>query len=212
MFGRLKVTPGGATIKTTDYDGLPESLRKSIEITKKLHESVSPIIEQQNKLQQIADAATMPKIAISSPAMDTLNGIADNNAIRTLQENSAAMNALAESTRAMQVFAGVGATIEALHNNSTVRALGDIALKSAIPTYQFESPALKAFETWSNSAVANLSTGLTALVTNPVMQEIQSISSNFGKWLQTVDFSPLTNILGQYRTEKMRNKGKCGKI
>lgn len=155
MFGRLKVTPGGVTIKTTDYDGLPESLRKSIEITKKLYESVSPIIEQQNKLQQIADAATMPKIAISSPAMDTLNGIADNNAIRTLQENSAAMNALAESTRAMQVFAGVGASIEALHNNSTVRALGEIALKSAIPTYQFESPALKAFETWSNSAVAD---------------------------------------------------------
>ena len=43
--------------------------------------------------------------------------------------------------------------------------------------------------------MTNLATGLTALVTNPVMQEIQSISSNFGKWLQTVDFSPLTNIL-----------------
>ena len=68
-------------------------------------------------------------------------------------------------------------------------------MKSAIPTYQFESPALRAFETWSNSVVTNLATGLTALVRNPVMQEIQSISSNFGKWLQTVDFSPLTNIL-----------------
>ena len=156
---------------------------------------MSPIIEKQNRLQQIADTVTMPKIAISSPAMDTLKEIADNNAIRTLQEDSAAMNALAESSRAIQVFTGVGATIEALHNNSTVRALGEIAMKSAIPTYQFESPALRAFETWSNSVVTNLAAGLTALVTNPVMQEIQSISSNFGKWLQTVDFSPLTNIL-----------------
>ena len=47
------------------------------------------------------------------------------------------------------MFTGVGATIEALHNNSTVRAVGEIAMKSAIPTYQFESPALRAFETWS---------------------------------------------------------------
>ena len=156
---------------------------------------MSPIIEKQNRLQQIADTVTMPKIAILSPAMDTLKEIADNNAIRTLQEDSAAMNALAESSRAIQVFTGVGATIEALHNNSTVRAVGEIAMKSAIPTYQFESPALRAFETWSNSVVTNLAAGLTALVTNPVMQEIQSISSNFGKWLQTVDFSPLTNIL-----------------
>ena len=81
---------------------------------------MSPIIEKQNRLQQIADTVTMPKIAILSPAMDTLKEIADNNAIRTLQEDSAAMNALAESSRAIQVFTGVGATIEALHNNSTV--------------------------------------------------------------------------------------------
>ena len=56
---------------------------------------MSPIIEKQNRLQQIADTVTMPKIAILSPAVDTLKEIADNNAIRTLQEDSAAMNALA---------------------------------------------------------------------------------------------------------------------
>ena len=95
----------------------------------------------------------------------------------------------------MQVFTGVGTAIDALHNSYMVHALGEIAIKSAIPTYQFESPALKAIETWSNSAVANLATGLTALVTNPVIKGIQSISSNFGKWLQIVDFSPLTSIL-----------------
>lgn len=166
-----------------------------MELTEKLRESVSPIIEQQDRLQRIIDAATMPKISMSSPALDTLKEITDNSAVRVLQENSATMNALTESTRAMQKFTGVGTAIEALHNSSTVRALGEIAIKSAIPSYQFESPALKAIEAWSNSAVANLATGLTALIQNPVMQEIQAINSNLSKWLQTVDFSPLTRIL-----------------
>ena len=177
------------------YEPVPESLRKSMELTEKLRESVSPIIEQQDRIQRIVDAATIPKIAISSPAMDALKEITDNSAVRALQENSAAMNVLTENSRAMQAMTEVGSAFESLHNSGFLHTMGELAIKSAIPSYQFESPALKAIEAWSNTAVANLATGLTALVTNPVMQEIQSISSNFGKWLQTVDFSPLTSIL-----------------
>lgn len=177
------------------YEPVPESLRKSMELTEKLRESASPIIEQQDRIQRIVDAATIPKIAISSPAMDALKEITDNSAVRALQENSAAMNVLTENSRAMQAMTEVGSAFESLHNSGFLHTMGELAIKSAIPSYQFESPALKAIEAWSNTAVANLATGLTALVTNPVMQEIQSISSNFGKWLQTVDFSPLTSIL-----------------
>lgn len=166
-----------------------------MELTEKLRESVSPIIEQQDKIQRIVDATTIPKIAISSPAMDALKEITDNSAVRVLQENSTAMNTIAENSRAMQALTGAGSAFEALQHSGMIHTMGELATKSAFPTYQFESPALKAIEVWSNSAVANLATGLTALVTNPVMQEIQSISSNFGKWLQTVDFSPLTSIL-----------------
>lgn len=166
-----------------------------MEISEKLRDSVAPIIEQQERIRRIVDAASIPAIAVSSPALDAIKSITDNSAMRALQENSAMVNALTESTKAMQKIAGVGSAVEALHNSSTVHALGEMAIKSAIPTYQFESPVLKALETWSNSAVANLATGLTALIQNPVMQEIQAINSNLSKWLNTIDFSPLTSIL-----------------
>lgn len=166
-----------------------------MEIGEKLRDSVAPIIEQQERIQRIVGAASIPAISVSSPALDAIKSIADNSPVRALQENSAMVNALAESTKAMQKIAGVGSAIEALHNSSTVHALGEMAIKSAIPTYQFESPALKAIEAWSNSAVSNLATGLTALIQNPVMQEIQAINTNLSKWLNTIDFSPLTSIL-----------------
>ena len=166
-----------------------------MEISEKLRDSVAPIIEQQERIQRIVGVASIPAITVSSPALDSIKSIADNSPMRVLQENSAMVNALTESTKAMQKIAGVGSAVEALHNSSTVHALGEMAIKSAIPTYQFESPALKAIEAWSNSAVSNLATGLTALIQNPVMQEIQAINTNLGKWLNTIDFSPLTSIL-----------------
>lgn len=166
-----------------------------MEISEKIHESVSPILEQQNKLQKIVDAASVPKFAVLLPAMDALQEITDNSATRIFQENSLAIQAATESSKTMQLFTGVGSAVQTLHDSSMIHTIGELAMKSAIPSYQFESPALKAFEAWSKSAVANLATGLTALVTNPVMQEIQSVTSNLGKWLQTVDFSPLTSIL-----------------
>lgn len=166
-----------------------------MEISEKLRDSVAPIIEQQERIQRIVGAASIPAITVSSPAIDAIKSIADNSPVRALQENSAMVNALAENTNAMQKIAGVGSAVEALHNSSTVHALGEMAIKSAIPTYQFESPALKAIEAWSNSAVSNLATGLTALIQNPVMQEIQAINTNLSKWLNTIDFSLLTSIL-----------------
>lgn len=166
-----------------------------MEISEKLRDSVAPIIEQQERIQRIVGAASIPAITVSSPALDAIKSITDNSPMRALQENSAMVNALAENTNAMQKIAGVGSAVEALHNSSTVHALGEMAIKSAIPTYQFESPALKAIEAWSNSAVSNLATGLTALIQNPVMQEIQAINTNLSKWLNTIDFSLLTSIL-----------------
>ena len=166
-----------------------------MEISEKLRDSVAPIIEQQERIQRIVDVASIPAIAVSSPALDAIKSIADNSAMRALQENSAMVNALTENSKAMQKIAGVGSAVEALYNSSTVHALGEMAIKSAIPTYQFESPVLKAIEAWNNSAVSNLATGLTALIQNQVMQKIQAINTNLSKWLNTIDFSPLTSIL-----------------
>lgn len=154
-----------------------------MEISEKFRDSISPILEQQNKMQRILDATDIPKIEVTTPALDTIKAITENS-------------------RAMQSLTGMGSAIEALHNNNVVRALGEVAMKSEFPSYQFDSPALRAFEEWSNNIVANLSAGLTAFITSPVMKEIQSASSNFSKWLQTVDYSPLTSIL-----ENIRNIG-----
>lgn len=175
-------------------------MKKSIEISEKLPDSVAPIIEQQEHIQQIVDATSIPSIAVSLPALDATKSIADNSGIRVLQENSAMMNALTENSKAIQNIAGVSSAIEALHNSRTVHALGEIAIKSAIPAYQFESPALKAVDDWSKNAVINLVSGLNSLVKSTVIQEIQSITSNLGKWLQTIDFSPLTSILENIRS------------
>lgn len=166
-----------------------------MEINKKIQDSVSPILEEQDKIKGILDSTTIPKMAMPSPAIHTLKQITDNSAVKIMQENSAALRAATESTRAMQAVTGISSAFEAVQNNGVVRAAGELAMKSAILSYQFESPALKKLDTWSNKAVTNMAAGLTALVTSPVMQEIQSITSNFGKWLQTVDFSPLTSIL-----------------
>lgn len=166
-----------------------------MEISDKLHESVSPILEQQDKIQGIVEAAKIPKIDASLPELDTLKEVVNNNTLGILQENSVAMNALTESSKAISSLIGADSALQALQNNSMFHTIGELAIKSAIQTYQFESPALKMIEAWNSSVVTNLATGLTALITNPVMQEIQSVTSNLGKWLQTIDFSPLTSIL-----------------
>ena len=56
-----------------------------------------------------------------------------------------------------------------------IHTLGEFGLESAFQPYRFDNPVLKAIEAWSNSAVENLASGLIALITSPVMQEIESI-------------------------------------
>lgn len=171
-----------------DYDPIPESLRKSMEISDKLRESVSPILEHQDRIQKIVDTASIPKIDTLSPRLEAIS--------------SAAKDALTISDIARPVLTGAGSGLPALQNSGMIHTLGEFGLESAFQPYRFDNPVLKAIEAWSSSAVENLASGLIALITSPVMQEIESIASNFGKWLQTVDFSPLINIL-----ENIRNIG-----
>ena len=64
-------------MKLTEYDGLSESLRKRLEISQTLANQVSPIIEQQNKLQRIADSikSPLPAVSVNFPTLDALTGI-----------------------------------------------------------------------------------------------------------------------------------------
>ena len=181
--------------KKDSYEGITDSMRKSIEDNEKIRDSVVPILEQQERIQQIVDTAKVPRIDISSSAIESIKSISENSAVVALQESASVVNQFYESNSAVKMLNGMGTAIEALQNSSAVHALGEIAMKSAFLDYQFESPALRIFDEWSNNIATNLATGLKALITNPVMQGIQTITSGLGKWLQTVDFSPLVSIL-----------------
>ena len=177
------------------YEDITELMRKSIKDNDKIRESVAPILEQQERIQQIVDTVNVPRIDISYSAIESIKSISENSAVVALQESASVVNQIYESNSAVKMLNGMGSAIEALQNSSAVHALGEIAMKSAFLDYQFESPALRIFDEWSNNIATNLATGLTALITNPVMQGIQTITSGLGKWLQTVDFSPLVSIL-----------------
>lgn len=185
--------------KPNPNDNIPESLRKSIEASENIKKSIAPIVEQQEKMKKIVEAAAISKIAVSTPELDAVKEMTNNSAVKSVQDSINTFKAINANTKALQLCTGVGTAIESLHKNSTVKAIGELAVKSAIPTYQFESPALRAFDEWNKKAVSNIVSGLTTLVQSSVMHEIQAVTSNLGKWLQTVDFSPLARILENIR-------------
>lgn len=177
------------------YEETIDSERKTIENNNKIRESMAPVLEQQGKIQQILDKVNVPIIDISTSEIEAVKSISENSAVMAVQENASILNGIYKNCGAVKMLNGMETAIETLQNSNVVHALGEIAIKSAFSDYQFESPALRIFEKWSKNIAINLASGLTALITNPVMQEIQSITSGLGQWLQTVDFSPLKNIL-----------------
>lgn len=157
-----------------------------MEITEKLKESVAPILEQQEMIRKIVDTSSFPKFDISLPAIDGLKKLNNSNINKIIQENAPAMTSFVENGGAMKVLSEASAAFDSLQNNN---------LNHIFSAYKFESPAFKAIETWNSAITENFANSLNALISNPLMQEIQSINSNLGKWLQTIDFSPLTRIL-----------------
>ncbi|MDD7049346.1 MAG: hypothetical protein PUI41_00245 [Lachnospiraceae bacterium] len=129
--------------KKDSYEGITDSMRKSIEDNEKIRDSVVPILEQQERIQQIVDTVKVPRIDISSSAIESIKSISENSAVVALQESASVVNQFYESNSAVKMLNGMGTAIEALQNSSAVHALGEIAMKSAFLDYQFESPALR---------------------------------------------------------------------
>ena len=181
--------------RNDSYEETIDSERKAIENNNKIRDSIASVLKQQEKIQQIVDKVNLPIIDISTSAIEPVKSISENSAVMAAQENASVLNEIYKNCGDVEMLDGMETVIETLQNSNVVHALGEISIKSAFSDYQFESPALRIFEKWSENIEINLATGLTALITNPVMQEIQSITSGLGQWLQTVDFSPLINIL-----------------
>ena len=77
----------GLTIDNNNNDNIPEALRKSIEISEKLQEKFSPILEQEKKMQQLVEGVNIPKFEVSTQALDAMRNITDNSAMRIAQDN-----------------------------------------------------------------------------------------------------------------------------
>lgn len=181
--------------RNDSYEETIDSERKAIENDNKIRDSIASVFKQQEKIQQIVDKVNLPIIDISTSAIEPVKSISENSAVMAVQENASVLNEIYKNCGDVEMLDGMETVIETLQNSNVVHALGEISIKSAFSDYQFESPALRIFEKWSENIAINLATGLTALITKPVTQEIQSITSGLGQWLQTVDFSPLINIL-----------------
>ena len=62
--------------KKDSYEGITDSMRKSIEDNEKIRDSVVPILEQQERIQQIVDTVNVPGIDISSSAIESIKSLA----------------------------------------------------------------------------------------------------------------------------------------
>ena len=62
--------------KKDSYEGITDSVRKSIEDNEKIRDSVIPILEQQERIQQIVDTVNVPRIDISSSAIESIKSLA----------------------------------------------------------------------------------------------------------------------------------------
>lgn len=183
----------GLAIDSNKNDNIPEALQKSVETSENLQEKFSTVLEQQKRMQQLVEGANIPKIEVSTQALETMRNITDNSALRVAQDN---MNVM--KSRALQISPEINAAIASANNNA-IKNVGELAIKSSLHNYKFDIPAIKILDDLGKNATANLISGLNTLINNSATREIQSVTSRLGKWLQTVDFSPLTSILENIR-------------
>lgn len=62
--------------KKDSYEGITDSMCKRIEDNEKIRDSVVPILEQQERIQQIVDTVNVPRIDISSSAIESIKSLA----------------------------------------------------------------------------------------------------------------------------------------
>lgn len=158
-----------------------------------MQEGFSPILEQQEKIRQLIEGVSIPKTGVSAQVLEAMKNITDNNTLRVTQDN---INVI--KTSALQMSPEIKATITEVSNN-TFKGIGELAIKSSLFNFQLDIPAIKLWDDFGNSKMSNLISGLNTLIDNSTIIEIQSVTSEFSKWLQTVDFSPLTNLIEKIR-------------
>ena len=160
--------------KFNPYDPIPEGLRKSIEITQRLTESMRPILETQEAIR----AMTRPieEIAAINRTYDLIN------------RNSLALDSLAAANETARLIAPALEMKAALYE-----PIGLAALKMSdfhIDTSAFQI-ASKVATILPPNYVSSIQSVLDSYA--PIWEQTV-IQSPFLNWLNTVDISPLTRI------------------
>ena len=52
-----------------------------------MQEKFAPILEQQEKIQQLVEEVNIPKFEVSSQALDAMRNLTDDSALRAVQDN-----------------------------------------------------------------------------------------------------------------------------
>ena len=162
-------------IENKDIDKRMKKIDENLDVLNEIKKEVVPVLEQQRIIQE----TTLPILEMHQSIIETIPKVPKIS---------------------IQMDSIMPETITNIQSNNFLKELGVLAIKSTMPSYQFEIPGLKNIELISNNMISSFSAGLTALIQNPVMQQIQTISSSIGQWLQTVDFTPLINILEDIRS------------
>lgn len=197
---------GGIRIKMSDYDSLQDTLRRSMEISEKLANQVSPILEQQERLQRIIDSTSvkLPEIPVSSPAMDAIKEVVDNNTLKILSKN---MEGIQTTTGPSATLTGISESVQKLTENHTLRALGEITPQLPNYTLIFKSPMLEQISSGITSFVQTFSNSMAATLAESTVSYIENIGSAIAnamqspviEWLQNIDLTPMYTALESLR-------------
>ena len=190
----------------SDYDSLQDTLRRSMEISEKLANQVSPILEQQERLQRIIDSTSvkLPEIPVSSPAMDAIKEVADNNTLKILSKN---MEGIQTTTGPSATLTGISESVQKLTENHTLRALGEITPQLPNYTLIFKSPMLEQISSGITSFVQTFSNSMAATLAESTVSYIENIGSAIAnamqspviEWLQNIDLTPMYTALESLR-------------
>lgn len=180
-------------IKDFEHNPISDQLLESMEASKKIADSLAPILEQEEKLKRIAEGATahIPNFEIPTLALDAIS------------EPSPAMKAIAEQSKAMKLATSVGTAIDALQHSSTIQTLGELAIAANVPNYTFKNPLLEQaslgmtamLQSFNNSAVKLLADSVHGIINSFGSALTAAIHSPVMDWLQSIDISPMRSVL-----------------
>ena len=193
--------------KHNPYDPIPDGLRKYIELTQRLNKQMRPILDAQERIQDM----TRPLERMSALNSQILNCQLPSHSVRSTAIEVAQNPAVIAATEMARQFSpdqGVlNAAIEAAQGPA-IMAASEAAPKMVEPmglaalqmtNLQLDTAALQFANNIERVLPPNYMANIQGVL-NAYSSALATVHSPFLDWLQTVDISPLTRILERWDT------------